>query len=66
MDVETCSEEDSGQANYFRLRTTASWPEIGDFGGLNGPVTPKPIGKGGLRPPPFPMGFAVGGGRLDS
>ena len=30
------------------------------------PPTAKPIGKGGgLRPPPFPVGFAVGGGRLD-
>ncbi len=26
----------------------------------------RPIGKGGgLRPPPFPMGFSVGGGHLD-
>ena len=29
------------------------------------PSTPKPSGKGGgLRRTPFPMGFAVGGGRL--
>ena len=30
------------------------------------PLTAKPTGKGrGLRPPLFPVGFVVGGGRLD-
>ncbi len=30
------------------------------------PPTANPIGKGGgLRPPPSPVGFAVGGGRFD-
>ena len=41
-------------------------PEIDDFGGSKeSPPTAKPIGKGGgLRPPPFPMCFAMEGGRL--
>ena len=30
------------------------------------PPTAKPIGTNGGRRPPFPIGFVVGGGRLDS
>jgi hypothetical protein len=42
-------------------------PEIADFWGLNGPLLPQsPLEKvGGRSPPPFQVGFAVGGGRLD-
>ncbi len=42
-------------------------PEFVVFGGSKQPPpTGKPIEKGGgLRPPPFPIGFPVGGRRLD-
>ena len=52
----------------FRLRTKASGLEIVKSGNLSGhPPTTKPTGKGGaLRPPLFPLGNAVGVGRLDS
>ncbi len=48
-----------------RLLNNASGPEIVDLGrSKRAPPTAKPTGKGGeLRPPPFPMGFAVGEGR---
>ncbi len=41
--------------------------EIVDLWGSKRPTpTAKPTGKcGGRSPPPFPVGFAVGGGRLD-
>ncbi len=41
--------------------------EVVDVWGLERPPrTAKPIGKGGgLRPAPSPVGFAVGGARLD-
>ncbi len=43
-----------------------SGPEIVNVWSLNGPLLPQnPSEKGGLRPQPFPMGLAVGGGRLD-
>ncbi len=49
------------------LRNSASGPEIVDFGDLNGPLLPQNLLEkvGGLRPTPFPVGFAVGGGHLD-
>ncbi len=52
---------------YFRLLNKASGPEIVDCGGSERPPpTAKPTGKcRGRSPPPFPMGFAVGRGRLD-
>ena len=48
----------------------SKWPRLGpdivDFGGLNGPLLfQNPRKGGGLRPPPFPVDFAVGGGHLD-
>ncbi len=44
---------------HTRLLDSASCPEIVYFGGLSGPPTAKRIGKGGgLRLPPFPIGFA--------
>ncbi len=53
---------------YFRLWNKAPGLEVDDTWGLIGPTpTAKPLGTGGgLRPPPSPVGFAVGGGRLDS
>ncbi len=50
------------------LLTRASRPKIVYVSGLSGPLLPQnPLEKvGGLRPPPFPMGPAVGGDRLDT
>ena len=49
-------------------KTYLAGPEIVNFGGLNGPLLPhkKTTGKSwGLRPPHFPVGFAVGWAHLD-
>ncbi len=53
-------------AMYFRLRSFGAANR--SFGGPSGPhPTAKLLGKGGgLRPPPSPMGFAVGRGRKTS
>ncbi len=53
------------QTKHFRLRTRASGPEIVDLWGRNACLLPQnSIEKvGGEAPPPFPMGFAVSGGR---
>ncbi len=42
-------------------------PEIVGFWGLHGPLLPQHLLEkvGGQSPPPFPVGFVVGGGRLD-
>ncbi len=52
---------------YFPLGNRPPGPEIVDLGGLSGPLLPQnPLEKvGGFAPPPFPMGFAVGG-RLET
>ncbi len=48
------------------FRDQASGPEIVDFWSLDGLLPQNLLEKVGvLRPPPFPVGFAVGGGRLD-
>ncbi len=53
----------------FRLRNSASGPEIADSGGVNGPpLTAKPIGKGGeggAAAPQTPAGALGGGGPRD-
>ncbi len=44
----------------------ASGPELFDFLIYTAPPTEKPTGNyWGRSPPPLPMGFAMGGGRLD-
>ncbi len=54
-------------SKYFRFSNAASGPENIYFCDLSGPMLPQntPEKGGGLRPPPLPVGFAVGGGRLD-
>ncbi len=54
-------------AQYLRLLSSASGPEIVDLLGLNGPLLPhNPLEKvGGEALQLFPVGFAAGGGRLD-
>jgi hypothetical protein len=62
----TCTGESEVPYLLFCVNINTSYfqelaPEIADFGG-SAPPTAKPIGKGGgLRPLPFPVGFAVGG-----
>ncbi len=52
--------------HYCRLLNNASGPEVVEFGVLNGPLLPQnQLEKVVGLPPPFPMGFVVGGGRLD-
>jgi hypothetical protein len=51
---------------YFRLRKRASGPESNIVWGLNGVLPPQnPLEKVGGFALHLPVGFAVGGGRLD-